>query len=121
MDESERTPPADHGPTPLLWCRMTLLGPAGETTSGRDLAGYGRPDLSAVDTIAHEALAAARAGGRLLLRDVEPQLVDLLRLSGLLEEAEGLVVQMERQPEGGEEPLGVEEREEEGHLGDLPA
>jgi len=100
---------------------MTFVGPDGGTARCDDLQGAGRPDLAAVDTVAHQALEVARTGGRLILQDVEPELLDLLRLAGLLEEARGLVVEMHGQPEGGKEPLGVEEGEEEGHLGDLPA
>ncbi len=97
-----------------LWCRMVVLGPDGRPRRTEVLAGNGTPDLGAVDAIAHLALAAARAGGRLVLRDVEPELDDLLRLAGLAVEVDG-------QPEGGEQPLRVEEGQEEGHLGDLPA
>lgn len=78
------------------------------------LGGDGSPDLGAVDAIAHLSLAAARAGGRLVLHEVDPELDDLLRLTGLPVEVEG-------QPERGEQPLWIQEREEEGHLGDLPA
>lgn len=127
---------------PRLWCRMTLVGPTGEAAKtdetdeaarapARDedlptgctqlLEGAGSPDLSAVDTLARRALEAARSGRRLLLHDVDPDLLDLLRLAGLHLNVQGLVVQVEGKPEGGEQPLGVEKGQEEGHLGDLPA
>ncbi len=97
-----------------LWCRMVVLGPDGRARRTEVIGGDGRPDLETVDAIAHLALAAARAGGRLVLQEVEPELDDLLRLAGLPVEVQG-------QPERGEEPLRIEERQEEGHLGDLPA
>ncbi len=97
-----------------LWCRMVFVRPDGRPERTELLHGEGPPDLGAVDAVAHRALAAARAGGRLVLRDVAPELDDLLRLAGLAVEVEG-------QAERGEEPLRIEERQEEGHLGDLPA
>lgn len=77
------------------------------------LDGMGRPDLAAVDRVARRALAAARAGGRLVLDDVDPAMLELMALAGLAVEVQG-------QAEGGEEPLGVDEGEEEGHLDDVP-
>ncbi len=93
---------------------MVFVGPDGRPQRSEVLEGVGAPDLGAVDAVAHRALAAARAGGRLVLCDVEPELDDLLRLAGLAVEVEG-------QPERREQPLRVEEGQEEGHLGDLPA
>lgn len=97
-----------------LWCRMVFVGPDGRPERTELLEGVGSPDLSAVDVVAHRALAAARVGCRLVLADLEPGLDDLLRLAGL-------PVDMDGQPERGEQPLRVEEGQEEGHLGDLPA
>lgn len=78
------------------------------------LEGDGPPDLAAVDSIAKQALAATRAGGRLVLAQVAPALRELLALAGLPVEVQG-------ETERREQALGVEEVEEEGHLGDLPA
>ncbi|HET6965478.1 MAG TPA: hypothetical protein VFH58_11955 [Acidimicrobiales bacterium] len=104
-----------------LWCRMVFVGPDGRPERTELLQGVGAPDLAAVDVVAHRALAAARAGYRLVLGDLEPALDDLLRLAGLTVQVEGLSVQVEGQAERREQPLRVEEGQEEGHLGDLPA
>ncbi len=128
---------------------MVFVGPDGRPQRSEVLQGVGAPDLGAVDAVAHRALAAARAGGRLVLCDVEPELDDLLRLAGLAPlpftsamsplpdegirpgvcepatsqrfSAGALAVEVEGQPERREQPLRVEEEQEEGHLGDLPA
>jgi hypothetical protein len=96
------------------WCRITAFDADGQMGASRVLGGYGAPDLAAVDDIAKDALAAARAGGRVVLSDVVPALQELLVLAGL-------TVEVDRKTEGREQPLRVEEVEEEGHLGDLPA
>lgn len=96
------------------WCRITAYDAGGQATATWVVAGDGAPDLAAVDSIAKQALAATRAGGRLVLAEVAPGLQELLVLTGLSVEVEG-------QPEGREQALVVEEVEEERHLGDLPA
>ena len=96
------------------WCRITAYDAGGRVTASWLLEGDGTPDLAAVDAVAHQALAATRAGGRLVLADVTPALRELLELAGL-------GVEMEGQPESREQALVVEEVEEEGHFGDLPA
>ncbi len=53
------------------------------------------------------------SGGGLILTDVCPDLRALVELTGL-------VVEMDGEPERGEEPLGVQQIEEERHAGDLP-
>ena len=113
---------------PREWCRITAFDAGGQLTASWVLRGEGAPDLGAVDSIAKQALAATRAGGRLVLAEVTPGLRELLLLAGLPVEVEGLSVEVgglpvevEGQPEGREQTLGVEEVEEEGHLGDLPA
>ena len=93
-----------------VWCRVTVLGPGGVERCGWALWGLGRPDLAVVDGLARLRLAAVRAGGAIVLRDVSAELADLLDLVGLRRELGG-------QPEGGKDPLGVEE---EMHPGDPP-
>ena len=99
---------------PREWCRITAFDASGARTATWVLAGDGHPDLAMVDSIARQALRATRDGGRLVLAEVAPQLRELLALAGL-------PVEMEGQPEGREQALGVEEVEEESHLGDSPA
>ena len=95
-----------------LWCRVLILGADRTTLACHHLGGPGLPDLGAVDEIARLALLARRHGGRIVLSDVSPALRSLLELTGLR-------VEVERESEGGEEPLGVEEGQEELHPGDL--
>jgi hypothetical protein len=77
------------------------------------------PDLTTVELLSRVALAAHRAGGRLQLRRVSPELASLLHMVGLDELLMGVLpVPLDRggQPEQREEP-GVEERRD---LGDPP-
>ena len=97
---------------------MTVVGPDGRAGDDWVIESTRRPDLETIDRIARSALAVTRGGGHLLLRDVAPELaelLDLLLLPGLVEGT----IEVQRQPEGREQPLGVEKVEEEGHLGDL--
>jgi hypothetical protein len=96
----------------MRWCRIVVLGADGSARTRRVLAGAGRPDLGTIQEIAQLGLLAKRLGGRLVLEDVTPELGELLDLAGL-------AVEMQRQPELGEQPLGVEEGEEEGLSDDL--
>jgi len=111
-----------------LWCRVTVVDADGTELGGCVLQGPGRPDLGAVDVVAHLTLLAGRRGGAVVLADVSPALRDLLEMAGLgvgVEglgvEVEGLGLEVEGQAEPGKEPLGVEGMEEETHLGDLPS
>jgi hypothetical protein len=97
-----------------VWCRCTVVGPDGRALRRRQLGGPGVPDLGAIEDVARLALKAARLGGHLVLSDVSPELRALLELSGL-------GVEVERQAECREQPLRIEEVEEEAHPGDLPA
>jgi hypothetical protein len=75
-----------------------------------------RPDLSLIDELARLQLAAQRCGCSIRLRDACGQLWELLDLAGLAEvvmSAGGLVVEVGRETEGGEE-AGVEEGVERG-------
>ena len=76
--------------------------------------GSGPPDFGAVDAVARLALLAGRLDARLEVTEVSPAMQELLELAGL-------PVEVERQAERREEPLGVEESQEEVHPGDLPA
>ena len=97
-----------------LWCRITIVGPDGEQIASVALRGAGFPDLGTVDEVARLTLLARRLGGDIALTDVSPALRALLELAGL-------PVEMEGQAELGEQPLGVQEAEEEAHPGDLPS
>ena len=96
------------------WCRLTVVDLDGRVRWDGVLGGPSRPDLAAVDRLARLALAARRRGGSVRLSEVTPALAELLELAGL-----GLEV--ERQAEGGEETVGVEQGQEEVHGPDLPA
>ncbi|APY86716.1 STAS domain-containing protein [Streptomyces alfalfae] len=94
----EQVADARHGAGADVICDVTAV-----TTS----------DLATVDAIARLQLAARRAGRRIRLRNPAPALLALLGLVGLTELL-GLVVEMERHPEEGEPPLGVQEAVEAG-------
>ncbi|SRR5579883_1762143 len=96
------------------WCRIRSVDASGTDNDGGWVGGPGRPDLGAVDCVARRLLPVLRRGEQPSLVDVDPELAELLDLAGL----GGLVVEVRRQPEGGEEPLGLEGREEEAHLRD---
>ena len=83
----------------------------GQVLARSVLDGEGAPGLEAVEIVARQALVARRLGGRVVCDDVVPALRDLLAFAGL-------DVEMHRQPERREEPLGVEQDEEEVHPGD---
>lgn len=99
-----------------------MVGVDGEAREAGVLGGDGAPDLAAVESVARFALAALRRGQRVILTEVAPELAALIGLAALPVEveAEGLIVEVEGQPEGREQALRVEEVQEEGHLGDLP-
>jgi hypothetical protein len=90
------------------WCRLTLLDDQGAVVAAGELTGETKPDLGAVDLIARLSLMARRAGATVRLCDACPELVELLELAGL-------PVEVERQTEGGKEPVRIEEAEEEAH------
>ena len=92
----------------MEWCRLTIVADDGTC-----------PDMSVVDQIARLALAARRAEGRLVVEALASELADLFELAGL-GDLTRLGAEVSREPEEGEEPLGVERSEEDGQLGDLP-
>jgi hypothetical protein len=96
-----------------VWCRVTVVGPAGPEVVTCVLEGQGSPDLAAVDDVARLALLAVRLGGRIVLAEVSPAFRTLLELAGLSVEVEGQV-------ESGEEPLWIQEGQEDAHGGDPP-
>ena len=53
------------------------------------LAGGGPPDLAVVEALARYQLMIRRAGGRMWLEDLSPELAELLDLAGLREEMTG--------------------------------
>ena len=53
------------------------------------LAGHGPPDLTVVEALARWQLLTRRAGGRMWLEDLSPELAELLDLAGLREEMTG--------------------------------
>ena len=110
------------------WCRVAIVEHTGTVVADVELSGPRPPDLAAVDLVAHLALFARRRGAVGKLRDVSVPMAELLELAALPVEvqrslpveAQGeLPVELEREAKGRKEPLGVEELEEEAHLGDL--
>lgn len=95
------------------WCRLVARAVDGTSCEQRDLAGCGAPDIAVVDVVARTALRATRVGNRLLVADAVEDVVVLLELAGLAG-----VVEVQRQPEGREQPVRVQEVQEERHLGD---
>jgi hypothetical protein len=93
------------------WCRATIVRRDGTVLADCVLEGSGVPNVGAVDEVARLALLAIRLGGRIAIAEVSPVLRELLDLAGL-------PVEMEGQAELGEEPLGVQERQEEVHPDD---
>jgi hypothetical protein len=53
------------------------------------LAGDGPPDLAVVEALARYQLMIRRAGGRMWLEELSPELAELLDLAGLREEVTG--------------------------------
>jgi hypothetical protein len=69
--------------------------------------------LGVLDEIARLVLVTGRLGGHIVLTDVTPAVAALLKLAGLRVEVEG-------QPERGEEAFWIQEGQEELHASDLP-
>ena len=93
------------------WCRVTVLDPNGIELCCVALEGPGDPDLGTVDDLARLALVAKRLGGGIVVNDMSSALHELVDLTGLRIDVQG-------QTEGREESLGVQESQEERHLGD---
>lgn len=67
------------------------------------------PDLAVIDQLARIQLEARRRGCTVCLEEAGSELVDLICFAGL---DEALCVEVEREPEQGEQPGGVEEERE---------
>ena len=96
------------------WCRVTIRDRDGAAVAGFDLSGDGQPDLGTVDALARLALLAKRIERRVTVAEMTGPLRELLDLVGLRLEMEG-------EPEAGEEALRVQEVEEEVHPRDAPS
>ena len=66
-----------------------MVGADGTALSGRAFGGPGSPDIDAVDQVARLVLRWRRLGARVTLRDVSPEMRELLELAGLAVEMEG--------------------------------
>ena len=98
-------------PRPL--CRVRVERRDGTVVGDRTLHGFGEPDLDTLDAVARLLLTARRTGQHLVVVDAVPALWELLELAGL-------PVEVGREAEAGEDLAGVEQVEEEAHLGDAP-
>jgi ABC-type transporter Mla MlaB component len=78
-----------------------------------DVARVRRPDTATIDLLARIALIARRQGRQMELAGVPSELSELLAFLGLRGVA-GLGLEPERQPEGGEDALDVEEERDPG-------
>jgi len=97
----------------VLWCRLRIVDSGGRPVATHELTGPGVPDLHIVGRIARLALRAKRAGGWVELSAPAPGLCELLALAGSRVDVQGKV-------EFGEEPFGVDQRQEELHPTDGP-
>jgi hypothetical protein len=88
-------------PADQLWGRIVVVRRHGGTDR-YPLSGPGRPTIEVVGLLARLALDAKRRGDRLRLEDASRELLELLELAGL-------PVEVERQAEEGEQPLGLHE------------
>ena len=89
------------------WCRITVFDCDGTPVSTFVLEGSGLPDIGTVDDIAQRALAAGRAGARLVLSEVTPELQELIDLVAVpVEVSSGVeassAVEVQGQPESRE-------------------
>lgn len=84
------------------WCLVSVRSADGAPPVDWWFAGAGRPDLSVVDGLARFVLLARRAGYRVVLSEISPDLLEVLDLAGLRREVVG-------EAEGREDPLGVQE------------
>lgn len=86
---------------PRVWCRISTLSGDGRTREEWVIEGGDGPDLAVVDRIARRVLAASRAGGRVVLDELAPELRELLDLVALRVDLDG-TVEVQREAELGE-------------------
>lgn len=98
---------------PHGWCLVRFLDHEGTALAQYAIGGSGPPDISTVDLLARLALQARRLGVELVVEDVSEELAGLLGLAALPFEVRG-------KAEHGEQPVGLEDVQEEAHPGDLP-
>jgi hypothetical protein len=89
------------------WVRIVFVGSTGSEVADWVIEGPDRPDLAVVEAVARLQLLARRCGGCIELKELNADLAMLLEFVGLAGE-------VGREPEGGEDVLGVEERMEPG-------
>lgn len=89
-----------------VWCRVTVISSQGDRRGRWLVSGCGDPDLSLVEALAWQQVAARRRDERVVVDRICPALDTLLDLAGLRRQVIG-------QPEVGEE-LGAEEAVEPG-------
>lgn len=114
------------------WWRAEIDAPGGEPLGTVTVGAVGGSELVAVDIVARLVLDAERSGMVFRVTGTSERMAEVLRLAAL----ERLVVpdagtcgagapesgvEVERQPERGEEALGGEEGQEEVHPGDPAA
>jgi hypothetical protein len=99
------------------WCRIRTVDRDGTFQDAGTFGGTTAPDLEAVDRLARRLVTLRHHDERPFLVAVDARLAELLELVGLAD----LVVEVQGEAEGGEEPLRVEEGEEEAHVADGPA
>jgi ABC-type transporter Mla MlaB component len=101
------------------FCERTreLLEESGAELVVCDVGDLTEEDALTLDLIARLQLTAKRLGARVCVRNASERLCELLTFTGIAEVC-GLRVELERQPEQGEERLRVEEERE---LDDAPS
>jgi hypothetical protein len=72
----------------VRWARL-VVAEADGTHRVVPLAGDGPPDLAVVEALARYQLMTRRAGGRMWLEELSPDLAELLDLTGLRQEMTG--------------------------------
>ena len=72
----------------VRWARL-VVAEADGTHRVVALAGDGPPDLAVVEALARYQLMTRRAGGRMWLEELSPDLAELLDLTGLRQELTG--------------------------------
>ena len=100
---------------PRLCERVRTLLAHGDGRIVCDVAALVDPDLGTVDALARLQLTVQRLGGTIRLRGTTTRLEELLALTGL-SEVMPLCVEMVRETEEREQPLGVEEEADSGDL-----